>query len=79
MRNYDIYSKEFQKLHPTHGGTISNSENGKMVYINSFMLCVHFQINYHMVVIFITLIYMVLMMSPCVCGVVMLIRIEWCF
>ena len=28
--NYDIYSKEFQKLQPTHGGTISNSENGQM-------------------------------------------------
>ena len=33
--NYDIYSKEFQKLQPTHGGTISNSENGQMVYIYS--------------------------------------------
>ena len=34
----------------------------------------------NMVVIFITSIYMVLMMSPCalVCGVVMSIRIEWC-
>ena len=31
--NYDIYSKEFQKLQPTHGGTISNNENGQMVYI----------------------------------------------
>ena len=35
MPNYDIYSKEFQRLQPTHGGTISNSENGKMVYIYS--------------------------------------------
>ena len=45
------------------------------------MLCMHFQIYYHMVVIFITSIYMVLMMSACVlvCGVVMRIRIEWCF
>ena len=33
--NYDIYSKEFQKLQPTHGGTISNSKNGQMVYIYS--------------------------------------------
>ena len=34
------------------------------------MLCMHFQIYYHMVVIFITSIYMVLMMSACVlvCG-----------
>ena len=31
----DTYSKEFQKLQPTHDGTISNSENGQMVYINS--------------------------------------------
>ena len=31
----DIYSKEFQKLQPTHDGTISNSENGQMVYIYS--------------------------------------------
>ena len=45
------------------------------------MLCMHFQIYYHMVVIFITSIYMVLMMSACVlvCGVVMRTRIEWCF
>ena len=44
-------------------------------------LCMHFQIHYHMVVIFITSIYMVLMMSVCVlvCGVVMCTRIEWCF
>ena len=41
------------------------------------MLCMHFHISYHMVAIFITSIYMVLMMSPCVlvCGVVMRIRI----
>ena len=31
----DIYSKEFQKLQPTHDGTMSNSENGQMVYIYS--------------------------------------------
>ena len=31
----DIYSKEFQKHQPTHDGTISNSENGQMVYIYS--------------------------------------------
>ena len=35
MLNYDIYSKEFHKLQPTHGGAISNSENGQMVYIYS--------------------------------------------
>ena len=33
--NYGIYSKLFHKLQPTHGGTISNSENGQMVYIYS--------------------------------------------
>ena len=45
------------------------------------MLYMHFQIYYHMVVIFITSMYMILMMSACVlvCGVVMHIRIEWCF
>ena len=45
------------------------------------LLLLHFQIYYHMVVIFITSIYMVLMMSACVlvCGVVMHTRIEWCF
>ena len=35
VRNYDIYSKEFPKLQHIHGGTISNSENGQMVYIYS--------------------------------------------
>ena len=75
--NYDIYiyiyiySKEFQK--PTHGATISNNENGQMVYI--YIVYVMHAVSdffYHMVVIFITSIYMVLMMSPCalVCGVV---------
>ena len=43
----------------------------------------HFSCFYHIVVIFITSIYIVLMMSPCVLvgGVVMMmnIRIEWCF
>ena len=31
----DIYGKEFQKLQPTYEGTMSNSENGQMVYIYS--------------------------------------------
>ena len=61
-----IYSKEFQKLQPTHGGTISNSENGQMVYIYSSYVIMHFQIYYHIVVIFIASIYMVVMMSACV-------------
>ena len=34
--NYDIYSTEFQNLQRTHGGTISNRENGQMVYIYSY-------------------------------------------
>ena len=43
MLNYDIYSKEFPKLQPTRGGTISNRENGQMVYIYSAYV-MHFQI-----------------------------------
>ena len=35
LNNFDIYSKGFQKVQPTHGGTISNSKNGQMVYIYS--------------------------------------------
>ena len=40
MLNYGIYSKEFQKLQHTHGGTISNSENGQMVYIFLCYACI---------------------------------------
>ena len=45
---------------------VSNSVNEKMVYIYIvLMLCMHFQNFLSHVVIFITSIYMVLMMSPC--------------
>ena len=51
--------------------------NGVNISFLCYDLCMHFQIFFnHRVVIFITKIYMVLMMSPCalVCGVVMSIR-----
>ena len=49
--NYEIYSKEFQKLQPTHGGNISNSENGKMVYIYSANVMYVFSNFYYRVVV----------------------------
>ena len=62
MLNYDIYSKEFQKLQPTHGGTISNSENGQMVYIyRAYFMHAFSHLLSHGGYIY-TAIYMVLMM-----------------
>ena len=65
--------KSSKKLQLTHGGTISNSVNGQMVYIYSSYVMHVFEIFYHMVVILITLIYMLLMMFPCT-----LVSCMWC-